>query len=433
MKKVLLYSTLLAYLLLMSCHNQEGEAANTHEAETEHTHEAEAEQDKDADAEHAHEGETADTHEAEVVQDNKDEAAHTHEGEALPDQAAEGEIVAEEDPVFDMSLISLKKIEKQKFNGIIKTTGEILPDQSDEIIITAPANGIISFLNQNLMAGMTVANGRKLFHLKGGGGIENNIEVKYIQSQYELEKYSSDYERAKKLIVDKIISEKDFQKIKMDYEKQLAEYNNLEKNFHKSGVVISTPTSGYIKDVFVIEGDYVEQGQKIASLIKNRSILIRADVPQKYFSDLDEIISANFITVYDQKLYDLEEINGRKISTGLTANKSPYYIPVFFRVNQNGDLITGSYIEIFLKTKSYNDCLVVPKTALLEEQGRFYVYVQESAEEFHKHYVELGEDNGKNVRVLSGIPENAEIAVKGAYHIKLASMSSSLPAHSHSH
>ncbi|MDP7132931.1 MAG: hypothetical protein QF437_20720, partial [Planctomycetota bacterium] len=48
--------------------------------------------------------------------------------------------------------------------------------------------------------------------------------------------------------------------------------------------------------------------------------------------------------------------------------------------------------------------------------------------EFHKHSVVLGQENGADVRVLSGFGPNSEIVIKGAYHIKLASMSSSLPA-----
>ena len=364
---------------------------------------------------------------------------HLHEGETEP-HTHEGEpaIIPVVTPVdeglnLDMSLICTKKLEKQAFTGIIKTTGELLPDRSDEIVITAPVNGVVSFSNSNLMAGFGVSSGKKIFQISGEGFIDNNIKVKYLKAKSELEKISADFERAQELVDDKIVSDKEFRQIKMEYEQQLAVYENLEESYNNSGLSINSPARGYIKEVYVKEGEYIEQGRVIVSIIKNRSIIIKAEVPQRYFSALDQIKSANFITTYDQKFYDLEDIKGEKVASGKTGDISPYYIPVFFKATNNGSLITGSIIEIFLKTKTIENCIVIPKSSLLEEQGKFYVYVQEGVKEFHKHYVELGNDDGKNVRVLSGIHENDVIATKGAYHIKLASMSSALPAHSHSH
>ena len=417
----------------MSCnnkahdHSQEGETnqTHTHEGETEpHTHEGESEP-------HTHEGETEPhTHEGESE-------PHTHEGETEPhiheEDTPDVNTLEDEGLNLDMSLITTKKLEKQSFTGIIKTTGELLPDRNDEIVITAPVNGVISFLNSNLMAGLAVSGGRQLFQISGEGLIDNNIKVRYLQAKSEFEKTTANFERAQKLIVDKIISNKDFLQIKMEYEQHSASFENLEKSYNNTGLAIKSPARGYIKEVYVKEGEYIEQGQVIASIIKNRTIIVKAEVPQRYFSELDKITSANFITTYDQKFYNLKELNGKKIATGKTGDLSPYYIPVFFKATNNGKMITGSIIEVFLRTRTIEDCIVIPKSSLLEEQGKFYVYVQEGTEFFHKHYVELGEDDGKNVMVISGIHENDVIAIQGAYHIKLASMSSSLPAHSHSH
>ena len=47
--------------------------------------------------------------------------------------------------------------------------------------------------------------------------------------------------------------------------------------------------------------------------------------------------------------------------------------------------------------------------------------------------IKLGVDNGEKVEILSGIKEGDRIVQKGAQQIKLASATSSIPAHTHEH
>lgn len=69
---------------------------------------------------------------------------------------------------------------------------------------------------------------------------------------------------------------------------------------------------------------------------------------------------------------------------------------------------------------------------MTEEQGIYFVYLQIAEEEFVKREVGIGESDGKNVRILSGLKEGERVVVKGAYQVKLASSSSVLPeGHSH--
>ena len=73
------------------------------------------------------------------------------------------------------------------------------------------------------------------------------------------------------------------------------------------------------------------------------------------------------------------------------------------------------------------------KTALIEEQGLFFVYVQLEGESFTKREVKLGGNDGINVQIISGISEGERVVTLGAYNIKLSVASGSLPAHGHEH
>ncbi len=77
--------------------------------------------------------------------------------------------------------------------------------------------------------------------------------------------------------------------------------------------------------------------------------------------------------------------------------------------------------------------MAVPDSALVEEGGRFIVFVQLGGETFDKRDVTLGLRDGNWVQVLAGLKEGERIVTKGAYAIRLASVSGVIPAHGHAH
>ena len=326
-----------------------------------------------------------------------------------------------------------QKVLKKPFAEIIKTTGHILPAQGDEIIITAKNKGIVTFGSNNKQVGSAVNSGETLFIITGGDLTENNIDNDFINAKSNFEKSKTNYERAQTLIKEKIISQKEFQEIEVEFKTNQATYNTIAKNYSANGKKITAPLQGFIKNILVSEGQYLEIGQPIASISKNRRLMLKAEVPQKHYTKLKSISSANFVTAYDNKVYNTDSLNGQFISYGKSTDEHAFYIPVTFEIDNIGDIIPGSFIEIFLKTATTNDALLIPFSSLMEEQGHYYAYVQTSGEGFQKRDLKLGANDGINVQVLSGIKENERVVTKGAYQIKLATMSGKMPEHGHEH
>jgi membrane fusion protein, heavy metal efflux system len=121
------------------------------------------------------------------------------------------------------------------------------------------------------------------------------------------------------------------------------------------------------------------------------------------------------------------------LSIGKTTGDNSPFIPIYFEINSRPDMLPGSFADVYLKTTAVNDALAVPVSALVEEQGVFYVYVQTAGESFQKREVKTGASDGQQVQVLSGVEEGERVVTKGAYQIKLATMSGALPAHGHEH
>lgn len=322
-------------------------------------------------------------------------------------------------------------VKSQTFYEVIKTSGQILSSSGDATVISAPASGVVSFAS-NATPGASLQTGQRLFTLSGGNIAQGNVETSYKEAQANYNKAKADYDRASELVKDKIISQKEFSDVQLRYQNAQAAYNAFAKNYSGNGLNVSSSMSGFITQIMVTDGQFVNAGDPLASVSKNQKLVLRADLSQRYFSKLASIKSANFRTDNSDVVYNTESLNGKLLSYGKSiANATS--IPITFEIQNTGAFIPGSFVEVYLQSSPIENALVVPVTSLIEEQGNFYVFVQTGGESFQKREVKLGGNDGQNVQVLSGVYEGERVVSKGAYQIKLATASGTMPAHGHEH
>lgn len=320
--------------------------------------------------------------------------------------------------------------ERKSFGQVIKTTAQIQSAQGDEVLVTARAGGVVSLPANGLTEGINVSDGQALLTIKGSGLAENNSAVRYAEAQNNFEKARADYERAKILAKDKIVPEKQLLEVKTQYENARSVYENLNQNFSAAGQTVRSPINGFVKQLFVTNGQYVEAGQPLTLISQNKSLLLRAEVQQKYARDLLSVATATIRTVEDNKTYTLEELNGKILSVGKTTTADNYLIPVTLQINNVGRFVPGSFVELFLKTVSNSQALTIPIPAVLEEQGNFFVFTQVTPELFEKREIKMGATDGINVEIISGLTEVDRIVTKGAILVKLSQATGTLDAHS---
>jgi multidrug efflux pump subunit AcrA (membrane-fusion protein) len=63
--------------------------------------------------------------------------------------------------------------------------------------------------------------------------------------------------------------------------------------------------------------------------------------------------------------------------------------------------------------------VLIPKEAVLDNEGSKIIYVLLSGETFQRRQVELGDEYGENVAVLSGVMPGQRVVTQGAYQLKL--------------
>ena len=318
----------------------------------------------------------------------------------------------------------------EPFGQVIKTTAQVQSAQGDEVIVSAKASGIVMLSTDNVLEGKSVSNGQTLFSIASNGLASNNSAVQFAEAKNNFEKASADYERAKELAKDQIVSAKDLLNAKNINDNAKAVYSNMNKNFSSLGQSVKSSMSGFVKQVFVQNGQNVEAGQSIVSVSQNKTLLLRAEVQQKYAPILGTIRSAIIRIPNDNQTYTLEQLNGKVLSYGKTANSDNYLLPVNLQIDNKGGFVSGGFVEVYLKSMTNVQALTVPNAALLEEQGVYYVYVQVNPELFEKREVKIGGTDGLNTEIVSGVISKDRIVTKGAMMIKLAQATGTLDAHS---
>lgn len=316
------------------------------------------------------------------------------------------------------------------FRRVIKTTGQILPAPGDEAVIVAKGNGIISYTDQTLASGKAVKPGQPLFSVSSRD-LEEGDYYSRVRANYE--KTKAEYDRASQLVKDKIISQKEFESARLDFQNAQITYDAVSGKQSARGVGIPAPIGGYVKNITVKDGEYVTAGQPLATISQNKRLLLRADVPEKHYSVLHTIGGANFKTPYDNRVYELEQLSGKLLSAGKSAEANTFFIPVTFEFDNRGAIVPGSFVEVYLLSFPMTDVLSIPLTALTNEMGHFYVYKQLDAEGYQKQEIKIGASNGKAVEVLEGLTAGERVVTKGAYQVKMASASAAIPGHTHEH
>lgn len=360
---------------------------------------------------HEHEGHD---HEAEIHAEGK--TAHSDEIVLTPEKAKAAGVEAE-------------VIHPGAFREVIQAGGQILSAQGQEAMVVAASSGVVSF-SRKIAEGIEVGQGSELLSVSAEH-IQEGDPVRKAKVAYE--KAKEEYERAEKLVGSQIVSQKEFAALREAYQNARLTYEALLPSKSGKGVAVKAPIGGFVKNCLVKEGDYVTVGQPLMTVTQMRRLVLKADVSERYYAQLPRIVSANFKTPYNNKVYCLENLGGKVLSFGKSSGDTSYYVPVTFEFDNRGDMVPGVFVEVFLLSGERQGVISLPESALTEEQGLYFVYLKLDDECYKKQEVQLGTSNGERVEILSGLKDGDTVVTRGAIHVKLAAASNAIPAHSHNH
>ena len=363
--------------------------------------------------------------------------AHHHDGDNDGDSKAEaahdphahaGEIVMTEVQAAAAG-VAVETAKFAKFHAVIPVSGTIQAAPGDEMTLVATMSGVVS-MTRSLTVGESVAAGSTLFRISArdiqDGDPTDRVAVTYANARRELE-------RARKLKDDRIVSEKEFNAIRETYEQARIAYQALVKGRKTGAAGVSATKGGYVQQCLVKDGDYVEVGQPLLTIVRGRRLTLVADVPGRYQSSLGGVRSAKFRSSYGGQFYDISQLGGRLTAYARTMATSSSYVPVTFEFDARGGIMPGMPVEVFLIADERDNVISLPVESITEEQGVKFVYIRKDATCYEKKEVKTGCTDGDRVEITKGLKGGENVVTHGAINLKLASASNIIPAHTHSH
>ncbi|MBD5226312.1 MAG: efflux RND transporter periplasmic adaptor subunit [Bacteroidales bacterium] len=402
-------------LSLGACHREQNELAHHH-----HHHGAEAAEHAEHDHDHSHhEGEEHHHHEADEHGNEEEEheaAAHSHEGE----------IVLSPEKAMKLG-VAVTEVVPGTFAEVVTVSGELTAAPSAQSTVAARSAGIVT-LTPAATPGAVVSRGQTIATVSGQGmaGGDSNEAASVV-----LKAAKRELDRLTPLHKDGIVSTRDYNAALQAYESAKATAGSSST---AGGSVATAPTSGTVTALLVSQGQYVDAGTPIAQIAASSALNLCASLPERMIGFLPNVKGAKFRTAYSDVVYDVADFNGRRTAEGATTVADKGYFPVYFTLSNDGSLSSGSFCEVYLTGGERDGVISVPVAAISEQQGKYFVYVQEHDDAYEKRPVILGADAGDRVEIASGLEPGDKVVTDGVTFVRLAETSGAIPeGHSHSH
>jgi len=195
-------------------------------------------------------------------------------------------------------------------------------------------------------------------------------------------------------------------------------------------VSLYSPIDGVVLDVSRHTGDVVQRGEEIVHIGRLSVLDVYGDVPLKYLRQVNQLktLTVSFVD------YDREPLTLKIEAIGGEMDTEKNTVPVRLRLNNTqGEFKSGMMVKLNFPDEIHENVLVVPRSALLSEEGIFSVFILVDGNRVEKRVIKPGIMNSNVVEVVSGLSEGEKVAASKVYslvdgmEVEITAPSNSLP------
>ena len=191
---------------------------------------------------------------------------------------------------------------------------------------------------------------------------------------------------------------------------------------------LEAPISGVITEVNFTAGQQVEAGKSLFTIMDLSRVWIEARVYEKDLAAVTSTRLATFeVPAFRGEIFSIgNDAKGKLLTVSPVVDPQTRTVSVIYDVANPGvRLRDGMFAEITIDTSGDREVLAVPQGAIVEEQGRKYVYVFLGGEHFEKRLVTLGAQGQEGAEILSGLKPGERVAIAGIYQLQSSAIGSS--------
>ena len=381
-----------------------------------------------------------------LISCNSGESEKSEHGEEHEEHGQEGVVFLNEKQQDALDL-KLGSFEMRNLTTVVKTNGQLAVSPSDIADITAVVGGNVKYIK--VFDGDKVRKGQVLAVLEHPDYI--TLQEDFAEKANNLIFLEQEYKRQKELFDNNVGAGKDFQKAKAEYNTAKAKYEGLKLRLRLlnissekvlegkiSGTVnITTPINGYVNEINIKKGTYVDPKTKLFEITNNNKIHADFLIYEKDVHLVKKGQTVHF-TVSNKPE---EEFTAEVFAIGKEFDPNIRAVNIHTKINGDvSKLIPGMYISGHLHTDK-RLTKTLPNDAIVSEGTKSYIFIlDETTKPEHREHGDENEDEhaeeehikafkmtevitGQNddgyteIKLIEDLPENIKIVLNAAYYL----------------
>ena len=312
-----------------------------------------------------------------------------------------------------------------------EASGEIEPAAGRFAEITAPIGGLVDAgsVAASPAPGQRVARGQVLASLTPSLGEGGSA---FAEPRAVLREAEDEHARAQRLFAVEAVPERRVHEAAIRLQAAREALAGFGGGALTAGgrIAVRSPVAGVVARRSITPGSRVEAGAPLFTVVDPSVVWLAVNVPATHAADVGRSSGAEFQLEGSDRRYEAR----RTVSVGSVIDSLSRTVPVLYEVpNPDGSLKVGATARVSVRTGARAEGVVIPTAAVLDEDGRPVAYVQPEGERFEKRELTVAGVEGDRTVVTAGIQPGERVVTGAAYQVRLASLSTAVPAHGHEH
>ena len=312
-------------------------------------------------------------------------------------------------------------------SGTIDAPGMLSAAGGRQAEVSAPMAGLIDVggIASAPAPGQRVGRGQVLAFIRPSLGEAGSS---YADARARLREAEDEYERAKRLVAAEAAPQRRLSDAEIRLQAAREALAGLGGDAGR--IAVRAPISGVVTRRSVPPGARVEAGAPLFTVVDPSVVWLVVNMPASAAGQIGRNSLATFTMEGSTRMYPARRI----VSVGSVIDPVSRTVPIIYELaNPDGSLKIGANARASVRTGGLTQGVVIPTSAVLDDNGRPIVFVQAEGERFERREVTLGGREGDVTLVLSGVAAGERVVNGAAYQVRLASLSTAVPAHGHDH